>query len=212
MSTERGRRRTRLLARAVGQSLASLILLSVILRAFVISSYVMAGSSMLPSLWPGDFLFGTRYDRNGLRRGDVVALRCPQARDAVCLKRVIGLPGDRIEFRAGHLHINERGVETTPLGKNFKQETFEDARWPVWTQAAAPVSDAEPLVVPPQSVYLLNDKRGDVDDSRSWGPVSSELLEARASRVWLSLDWSEATGRVRSFPRVRWDRMFHAIN
>ena len=81
--------------------------------------------------------------------------------------------------------------------------------WAVWPDTES--HNLRPVVVPPQMVFLMNDKRSDQDDSRSWGPVSMELIEARAVRIWLSLDWFDGE-RVRSWPHIRWTRLLRGID
>jgi signal peptidase I len=193
------------------QSFGLILLFAILIRIFLLSSYVMSGSAMLPSIWPGDFLVGTKWHMSSVPRGTIVILRCPQTREHLCLKRVVAVAGDRVEFKDGHLWINGGAATYRSLGASFGQETVEGTSWAVWPSAGAGVSKS-PLVVPPQSVYLLNDKRDDGEDSRSWGPIANELLEARAARIWLSLDWYDRDGHLRSWPRVRWGRLFRSIN
>lgn len=202
------------LVRSSLQSFAVILILGIGLRTFVVSSFVMSGQSMLPSIWPGDFILAAKWRTQSLRRGDVVALRCPHNNDEICLKRVIGLPGDRIEFLDGRLKLNGELAFLQPVTEQIVTETRAGESWLIWPKASTSdvsVPSPEPLVVPPQQVYVLNDKRDILDDSRSWGPIKSNLVEARALRVWLSLDWFES-GQVRSWPRVRWERMFRSIN
>jgi signal peptidase I len=198
------------LARYVLRSFAVVLILGVLLRTFVLSSFVMSGMSMLPSIWPGDFILGAKWGIHHPRRGDVVALRCPHDKDQMCLKRVVGLPGDRIEFQDGLLVVNGEKAVLKPVRGEISTESVGGAGWAVWPEAEV-TAPAEPIVVPPQHVYLLNDKRSYPDDSRSAGPVNIDLIEARALRVWLSLDWFEG-GEVRSWPRVRWERLLRSIN
>lgn len=211
MSTDAGKKQADFVVRYALQSLGLILVVGVLLRTFIVSSYVMSGASMLPSIWPGDFLIGTKMHLSAPKRGDVVAMRCPGAKERVCLKRVVGVAGDRVEFRKSALLINGKQAGRRPLGDDFAQETVEGESWAIWPGGKT-VNSKEPVIVPPQYVYVLNDKRADLEDSRSWGPVPVDILEARASRVWLSLDWFEKGGEVRSWPRVRWSRMLRGID
>ncbi len=202
------------LVRSSLQSFAVILILGIGLRTFVVSSFVVSGQSMLPSIWPGDFILAAKWRTQNLRRGDVVALRCPNNNDEICLKRVVGLPGDRIEIQGGRLSVNGETAVLHSVTDQIVTEVVAGESWLIWPESppsepGGPASD--PIVVPPQQVYVLNDKREVIDDSRSWGPIKSNLVEARALRVWLSLDWFEA-GQVRSWPRLRWERMFRGIN
>jgi signal peptidase I len=196
------------------QFFAVVLILGIGLRTFVVSSFVMSGQSMLPSIWPGDFILAAKWRTQSLRRGDVVALRCPNNRDEICLKRVVGLEGDRIEVDGGRLSVNGELAVLKPLTDHIATEVVSGESWLIWPQSSSSEPEppgSGPLVVPPQHVYVLNDQREVVTDSRSWGPIKSNLIEARALRVWLSLDWFEE-GQVRSWPRLRWERIFRGIN
>lgn len=192
------------------QSASIIVLLAILLRVFFVSSYVMSGASMLPSVWPGDFLVAFKWGAGGTKRGDVVALHCPGVRERTCLKRVVGVAGDRIEFRSGQLFINGLGARRRQVSPEIVVEGVGVKSWLVWPadQTGGP---QEPVIVPPLHVYLLNDKRIDAEDSRTWGPLATSELEGRARFVWLSLDWFE-NGRIREWPRPRWHRMLRSID
>lgn len=192
------------------QSAAVIVILAVLVRVFFISSYVMSGASMLPSVWPGDFLVALKWGASKPRRGDVVALRCPGSREKTCLKRVVGVEGDRIEFLAGQLVLNGEASRVRKVSEELAVERVGEESWVIWPKPGAQES-SEPLVIPPGQVYLLNDKRSDGEDSRSWGSVSTNELEARVRFVWLSLDWFEGK-KVRNWPRPRWRRMLRSID
>lgn len=211
-TTDAGKKQADFIVRYALQSFGMILLLAVLIRTSVVSSYVMSGAGMLPGIWPGDFLVGYKWHLVDAKRGDVVILKCPSQKERICLKRVVGVAGDRIEFRQGQLIMNGQPARYKSLGGEFGQESTEGASWPVWPALNATPNTKEPVIVPPQYVYVLNDKRQDLDDSRTWGPLPAELLEARASRVWLSLDWFETGGQVRSWPRVRWSRMLRSID
>ncbi len=209
-STDTAKKHLNFLIRYTLQSASIIVILAVLVRVFLVSSYVMSGASMLPSVWPGDFLIAFKWSVWTPERGDVVALRCPGARDRTCLKRVIGVPGDRVEFRAGQLVVNGESSRLSKVSQELAVERLGSVKWVIWPALVSGASVA-PLVVPPGHVYLLNDKRGDGEDSRSWGPVSRDELEAKVRFVWLSLDWFDA-GKVRSWPRPRWQRMLRSID
>lgn len=201
------------LVRYALQSFAVILILGILLRTFVVSSFVMSGQSMLPSIWPGDFIMAAKWRVHHLRRGEIVVLRCPHDKDQICLKRVAGLPGDRIEFQDGVLSVNGEKAALKPVTNEIVTEAVAGSSWLIWPETAPGTESppTEPLVVPPQHVYLLNDKRSVLEDSRSWGPIKTDLVEARALRVWLSLDWFDGS-EVRSWPRVRRERLLRSIN
>jgi signal peptidase I len=202
------RQQTGFLFRYTLQSFGIIVLLAILIRTFIFSSYAMSGTSMLPTIWPGDFLLASKVRVTELKRGDVVAMRCPQIREKLCLKRVVALPGDRVEFHQGHLTINGQRAQHLPAGP-FETEVVAGGSWAVWPAKEPHAPPA--VVVPPQNLYLLNDKRADREDSRTWGPVAEDFLEARILRVWMSLDWYDGE-KVRSWPRIRWTRLLRSID
>jgi signal peptidase I len=213
-STIAAKKQANFLFRYALQSFAVILILAIFVRTFLVSSYVMSGWSMLPSVWPGDFLVAGKWKMTSIERGDVVILRCPQVKDRICLKRVVGLAGDRVEFRDGLLHVNGQAASYQNVAAEVQMELVSGQSWLIWPApftGKTGLTEGDPVVVPPDHLYLLNDKRSDREDSRAWGPVKSDLLEARALRVWLSLDWYEGD-QVRSWPRVRWPRMLRSID
>lgn len=206
------RKQTDFVVRYALRSVGAILLLAVLLRTFVISSYLMSGSSMIPSILPGDFLISTKWGIAEPRRGDVVIIRCSTGRERICLKRVVAIPGDRVEFRNGALSINGQQARAKSLGSDFELESVGGVEWAIWPGPGNPSSSSEPLVIPPHFLFVLNDRRADGEDSRVWGPVPSSLIEARARLIWLSLDWVGRGGEIRPWPRVRWSRLFRGIN
>ncbi len=192
------------------QLFAVILIVGILLRIFIFSSYAVSGWAMLPSVWPGDFIVGRKAPWFQIQRGDVVTLRCPGLRDQTCIKRVVGLPGDRVEWKEGTLWINERSASHQELTADLATESQLGENWLIWPDQNARES-SNPVVVPPQHFLLLNDKRSDRDDSRSWGPVAADLIEAKLDLTWLSLDWYDGED-VRSWPEVRWSRFLRRID
>lgn len=211
-ATDTARKQFHFLIRYSLQSAATIIILAVLIRVFFISSYVMSGATMLPSVWPGDFLVAAKWRAAHPDRGDVVAMRCPGSRDRTCLKRVVAVAGDRVEFVGGHLVVNGEPARLNKVSSEIMIERVGARDWTIWpANEGDKAMSAEPIVVPPDHVYLLNDKRGDLEDSRRWGPVPRRDIEAKVKYVWLSLDWYEGR-QVRSWPRVRWTRLLRSID
>ena len=162
-----------------------------LLRLTVLSTYVMSGGAMAPRILPGEYLLATRGDLTRPPRGAVMVLRCPGASPHVCLRRVAAVGGDRIDVAEGRIMVNDRALDP-PLSRHGELEL--------------------PLVVPPDQVFVRNEDDADPDDSRAWGPVDVGSVEARVRFIWLSLDWFDPAGEVRDWPRVRWERLFRAVD
>ena len=141
--------------------------LMVALHLFVIQVSVVKGNSMEPCLHDGDRLVVDRVSHNlgGVTRGDVVVLRYPRNQALDFVKRVVGLPGDRIAMRDGTLLVNGGAADDYGC-----------------------IADHQNLlehVVPPGHVFVLGDNRPISCDSREFGLVPVELLKGRVrARFW----------------------------
>lgn len=215
------------------ESLIVAILLALALRFFVVTAYKIPSSSMAPTLVIGDFIFAYRpaYGISvpffeGLRlgeaipeRGEVVVFRAPGQESVRFVKRVVGLPGDRIEIKNGALWINEKMASYQLLTEVASSPELEtSARWRSRRESLGENShlvmdrvedDAAvfgPVVVPPQHVFVLGDNRSDSEDSRYWGSVPAKNLEGRVFLIWMSFDWS-ALPKGERLPSIRGSRI-----
>lgn len=163
--------------------------MALLLRVLFVSAFSIQTEAMLPTLRPGEFILA--WKTFVPHRGDVVILNCPDSANS-CIKRVVGLPGDRIEIDKQRLIINARPAEYEKLPSEGADvnlmERWQDNSWQISIDSSMPAEMA-PVVVPPDHVFLLNDHRSDASDSRQWGPVSTAQMEAKAWRIWMSIDW-----------------------
>ena len=154
------RSRTVLLCCAVGVLVA--------LRAFVVSPVRVDGSSMAPTLRSGDVVLVAAVQRTpeSVERGELVVLAEPGGGRSV--KRVVGLPGERVTLRDGVLE-----VDGSPLDEPYLHPRRLDG---VFTAL---------VVVPSDAVYVLGDNRTASLDSRTHGPVSLDRVDGRVLlRLW----------------------------
>jgi signal peptidase I len=218
-------------------------------RSFAFEPFNIPSGSMLPTLLVGDFLFVSKYSygyskysfpgsldlfsgRVGgspPKRGDVAVFRWPRDTSIDYIKRVIGLPGDRIQMRSGRLFINGGLVEREHVG------SFEDAdergvvtRLHMYIETLPngvrhhilEHSDQDPLdntpefVVPEGNFFAMGDNRDNSQDSRvmnSVGFVPMENLVGRAEIMFFSID--DRKGLVFGVPNgIRWSRIFNSIS
>jgi len=127
---------------------------------------VFEGISMLPSIKNGQKLNTKKMDaesKSRLSRGDILVFKYPKDPSKGYIKRLIGLPGDTVEIRAGEVWVNG----------NKLAEPYVDAKMNM-AQRSLPA-----VIVPARSYYLLGDNRDNSSDSRSWGFVPEELLIAK---------------------------------
>jgi signal peptidase I len=154
------------------RSLANLALqlavLSLLIAAFSMRTPQVSGLSMAPHIASGEYvLINTfAYRIAQPKRGDIVAFRRDDDARALFIKRVVGLPGDRIRVDKGSVSIDGRRLDE-PYVRFADDRTFGA------------------IVVPPGSVYVLGDNRADSEDSRFFGPVRDERLIGRAlAGIW----------------------------
>jgi len=201
------------------------VLALVIIRSFVFESFKIPSSSMVPTLLIGDHIFVSKFDY-GLnipftkmelarwgqpKRGDVIVFLYPKDESLHYVKRVIGVPGDTIEFRGRELFVNNTKVPQEPVTNNQKIEeaySGEPASGELYQEVIdgrahwvrfLPLSEAgfvdmrQKEVIPPDKFFVVGDNRDQSYDSRSWGFVSRENIKGRARVIWLSLmpsaDW-----------------------
>jgi len=149
----------------VALQIAALGVLSI---AFFMRTPQVSGLSMAPRIASGEYVLinTVAYRLGTFERGDIVAFKHERSAPSVYLKRIIGLPGDRIMVRAGTVYIN--GVK---LHEPYVQ--FADRR------------SFKEVAVPPGALYVLGDNRANSDDSRFWGFVETAQVVGKAvAGVW----------------------------
>ncbi len=153
------------------------LLIALLINVFVGQATRVEGQSMEPSLHTNQRLVVEKlsYRFHGPQRFDVVVLRLPSQGEELLIKRVVGLPGEAVEIRDGHVYVNGE-----PLDEPFITSDTRPGR-----QGS--------VTVPPLHVYVLGDNRNHSNDSRSFGPVPIENIVGRA---WLSYWPLEDVGLV----------------
>jgi signal peptidase I len=154
--------------RTIASVFTQLLVLGLIGVAFFIRTPHVLGLSMEPRIHSGEFvLINTLAYRIGrIRRGDIVAFRHDSPTPQTYLKRVVGLPGDRVSIDRGSVRID--GV---PLDERYVRYRDHQSRAPV--------------VVPADGVYVLGDNRANSDDSRNWGILAARDVIGKAiAALW----------------------------
>lgn len=220
------------LLREYAEALLYALLVALFIRSFVLSAYRIPSLIMAPSLVAGDFIFAyklpfgiippfmedtNRWGGRSPQRGEVVILSCPGVAEKSCIRRVIGLPGDRVELQGKRLILNGQMAQYESASAGFTSiqdlgdynvalnESWGGIHHSILIGPRADRENFGPVVVPPGHLWVLSDYRDMGEDSRDWGPVSTRSLEAKAAFIWLSLGWEEE-GRS-WFPQVRWSRV-----
>ena len=207
------------------ETVFSAVLLAAFLMYFVVQAFKIPSGSMERTFLVGDhlfvnkFIYGLRIPLSGKRalalrqpqRGDIVVFRFPadDPRELHCgsvqygkdfIKRVIGLPGDRIQVNAGRVFLNGAELVNEPYaqyldGPNRQPESVQrlapERYQELWAghELDRELQDIErdyfgPVTVPPASYFVMGDNRDRSCDSRYWGPVEQKYLKGRAWFVY----------------------------
>ena len=205
------------------------ILIVFLLRSFLVEPFKIPSSSMVPTLLVGDFILVNKYiygirlpvanrkliDVASPERGDVMVFRFPEDPSLDYIKRVIGLPGDRIEYRNKRLTVNGTPVPTRQVDDYLSKERMqfsrrfvekvngidheilldEDAPASVMPARAFPFAgncnynmSGLACTVPPGHYFVMGDNRDNSEDSRYWGFVPETKLVGKAFLIWMNWD------------------------
>lgn len=213
------------------------ILIVFVLRSFLFEPFRIPSGSMIPTLAIGDLILVNKFDY-GVRlpvinkkiievgnpqRGDVMVFRFPHNPSQDYIKRVVGLPGDKIEYIDKQLTINGQKVKTTPADQFFDADRVQ-----YYSQANEKLGAVEHKVIVNDSVppgispgflnthpgacqysgrgvvctvpaghyFVMGDNRDNSEDSRYWGFVPDENIVGRAFFIWMNFG---NIGRIGSF-------------
>ncbi len=190
------------------KSFFPVLLIVFLLRGFVVEPFRIPSGSMLPSLYIGDFILVNKFtygikipvinkviiDLNEPARGDVVVFRYPRDPSLDYIKRVIGLPGDKISYYNKVLYVNSKPVARDFVGQykgpgqtfaNEYVEKLQGAEHSVLLMPARPNSLQGEYIVPEDMFFVMGDNRDNSNDSRVWGPVPKSNLVGKAFMIWM---------------------------
>lgn len=148
---------------------------------FAVQTVHVLGTSMVPTLDNGDYLIATKIDYrlHDPQRGDIVIMRDPYDNTKDFIKRVIGLPGEKILIQDGHVYINGQLLDEPYLR--------QDEPWTTNANFPPPGSPGagQPFVIPAREYFVMGDNRNASSDSRLFGSVQRDRIEAHAwVRIW----------------------------
>lgn len=173
------------------------IILALFIRTFVVQAFKIPSGSMIPTLLIGDhilvnkFIYGVKLPFTDLvvvpvsrpERGDVIVFRFPKDESKDFIKRVVGIPGDKIEVRDKVLYVN--GIEQSEAFTNYGADVVPSPM----------MSDRDtfgPVNVPEDSYFVMGDNRDHSLDSRFWGFVDFSKIKGEAFLIYWSWDKEKA--------------------
>ena len=230
------------------QSMVNMVIVALFILTFTLQPFRIPSASMEPTLLVGDFLLVDKKSphifppTSVIRRGDPIVFHFPVDSSLHLVKRVIGLPGDRLRLHEGHVYIDgnllsEPYAVYRPASPDSYRDEFPrlvsadpgvNSRW--WIEMHSLVSQGE-LTIPPDSYFVLGDNRNDSEDSRYWGFVPRSAIVGKPLVVYFSLNDSTSTavetsanampgsgtvrheGPAHSFANfARWSRVLHIVH
>jgi signal peptidase I len=200
-----------------------------LIRSFWVEPFKIPSGSMKPTLLVGDFILVNKYtygirlpvvnkklvDINPIRRGDVVVFRYPSDPTVDYIKRVVGIPGDKVEYKNKRITINGEPVPVQAMGfytdgelnylrlPAFLEKLGEKSHQMMIVPAQPPVDlaqvrqfphrenceyndDGFSCTVPAGQYFMMGDNRDQSSDSRYWGFVPDDHIKGRAFLVWMN--------------------------
>lgn len=197
------------------RSFFPIVLIVLLLRSFLVEPFRIPSGSMMPTLLVGDFILVNKYaygirlpvintkifDIGEPERGDIVVFRYPKQPSIDYIKRVIGLPGDKISYYNKRLYINNKPVKQVSLGRYQGVGQGSDMTGAIHFLEQLPgvehsilIRRGQPSIedvyyVPKGHYFVMGDNRDNSNDSRYWGFVPEQNLVGKAFFIWMSWDW-----------------------
>ncbi|WP_350334523.1 signal peptidase I [Coralliovum pocilloporae] len=225
------------------------LLLALVVRTFLFQPFNIPSGSMKSTLLIGDYLFVSKYSYGYSRysfpfglvpfegriwgsapeRGDIAVFKLPQDNETDYIKRVIGLPGDKIQMQDGVLSINGKPVEMSPAEvfidedgrygrseeiRRFSETLPNNVTYDVLDLYSTSQGDNTGVFeVPDGHYFMMGDNRDNSTDSRfSVGFVPEENLIGRAEIIFFSVKSGTSAWQVWKWPwSVRWDRLLDTL-
>lgn len=232
------------------QTVVLAVLIAIVIRSLWLEPFRIPSGSMYPTLRVGDYLFVSKYSYGYSRysfprgilpikgriwysqpeRGDVVVFKFPQNTHTDFIKRIIGLPGDKVQMKKGRLYINDELVERVDEGRYIIDEyvalpehyhLYEENLPNGVKHQIIEITDKERIVdntevfeVPEDAFFVMGDNRDRSDDSRiSVGFVPKENLVGKAKFIFFSHDDKGSLFQPWTWYRaIRWKRFFKGIH
>ena len=214
------------------------LLLVFFLRSFLYEGFRIPSGSLKPTLLVGDFIavnkfdYGIRlpvihktiYKRGEPKRGDIFVFRFPPNPSIYYIKRVIGVPGDRISYINKVLYVNGEKIpqEFVKNSTDFdaetnnswdtieKEENLLGVKHAIFEIPDRSSMNFEDIIVPRGMYFAMGDNRDDSEDSRFWGFVPEENIVGKASTIVIS--WNAQASWLTPWDKFRWERIWKKVH
>ena len=237
------------------ESLLVTVILALFGTSFIVQAFKIPSASMEGTLLIGDHLLVNKFIFGGtgawyekflpyrqLQRGDIIVFKYPYADHQHFVKRVIGLPGDRLKVVDGDVYINgkrlnepyavhDSSVFADPFNYSFpptRGQMMSPNAIHEWKPEIRKYVQGDEIVVPPGKYFAMGDNRDHSQDSRYWGFVDRDAIMGRPFLVYWSVDakssdyagdstfWSRLSAVFQTLvhlpSRTRWSRMLHTVH
>jgi signal peptidase I len=206
---EPGKKGKKGILREWGEALVVAFVLAMVIKAFLLGSYWVPSSSMEDTVFKNDWLLATKFNYGSTipfttdkiwgkdivpKRGDVVIFSFPLDKSVDFVKRVVGLPGEKIAIKDKRVFIN--GSELV-LG----HEKYSDPNI-INVGESALRDNMKETIVPPGMVFVMGDNRDNSFDSRFWGPLSIQNIKGKALLLYFSWDKNNIIKRLGRIGRL----------
>lgn len=166
------------------KALVSAFLLAALIRFVLFTPIVVDGESMMPTLESGERMIVNKlnYKVGDIQRFDIVVFHAPEKKDYI--KRVIGVPGDTLEYKNDQLYINDKKVNETYL-QDYKNKIVDGG---TLTEDFSLLDYTGKKIIPKGYYFVMGDNRRNSKDSRHIGLVSEEKIVGKASVVFWPIE------------------------
>lgn len=185
--------------REYAEALIVAVLLALLIRTFVVQAFNIPSGSMIPTLLVGDHVLVAKfyYWFTEPKRGDIMVFVSPQDGKTDLIKRVVGLPGDRLSMSRKQVFINGK-----PLAEPYSQADHGSIESALLSRR----DNFGPLAIPQGKYFMMGDNRDNSYDSRYWGLVDRQAIVGKAFIIYWSWNWGADWLRL-----VRWERFANLL-
>ncbi len=168
----------------VGIFTLKVLVIVIPIRMFIAQPFIVSGQSMLPSFHNGDYLIVDEISKkaHNPERGEVIVFRLPYNKSRYLIKRVVGLPGEKVSIQGSKVIIETKNKESLQLSEKYIKEDFSTyGNWTLGTD----------------EYFVMGDNRNNSSDSRSWGVLNKKFIVGRTFlRLYPFQDISYEPGEV----------------